>query len=261
MTDAQWARIADQMMDRLGLAPEGDPNGVRWIAVRHADDHIHVAATLARTDGIRPNIWQNGYLIRDACRAAEDELGLRRTAPADWTAVRRPTRGEMQKTRHLGLAGGSRSTLRRHVQDAAATARTEAEFFERLREAGVLVRHRYSQDHPDQATRLRGRAAELSEGHRTSGLVRRRQTRRRPDLAQTPIALVHGRSTGIRTRPGRTNRPRLPPDHRSSSRGQGPDHRRLPRPPGRRRGHRPDQAPRPRPRCDHRVYRHPPRPP
>jgi len=34
-------------MDRTGLAPFGDALGVRWVAVRHAADHIHLVATLA----------------------------------------------------------------------------------------------------------------------------------------------------------------------------------------------------------------------
>jgi hypothetical protein len=38
-------------MDRVDLAPAGDEEAVRWVAVRHADDHIHIVATLARADG------------------------------------------------------------------------------------------------------------------------------------------------------------------------------------------------------------------
>ncbi|WP_157430162.1 relaxase/mobilization nuclease domain-containing protein [Actinomadura oligospora] len=152
LTDAQWARITDQIMDRVGLAPDGDPDAVRWIAVRHADDHIHVVATLARTDGIRPDVWNDGHLVREACRAAEDEYGLRRTAPADRTAARRATRAEHEKARRSGRTEDPRTTLRRHVQEAAAAARTESEFYELLHEAGVLVRHRYSQRNPNQVT-------------------------------------------------------------------------------------------------------------
>ncbi|MEV5574478.1 hypothetical protein AB0L06_30970 [Spirillospora sp. NPDC052269] len=152
LADSQWARITDQIMDRVGLAPDGDPDAVRWIAVRHADDHIHVVATLARTDGIRPEVWNDGYLVREACRAAEDEFGLRRTAPADRTAARRATRAELEKARRIGRTEDPRTTLRRHVQEAAASARTESEFYELLQEAGVLVRHRYSKQNPDQVT-------------------------------------------------------------------------------------------------------------
>ncbi|MEV4252207.1 hypothetical protein AB0J52_03445 [Spirillospora sp. NPDC049652] len=152
LTDTQWARIAEHLMDRVGLAPDGDPDAVRWIAVRHADDHIHLVATLARTDGIRPEVWNDGYLVRDACRAAEEEFGLRRTAPADRTAARRATRGEQEKARRAGRKEDPRSTLRRHIQQAAAMARTETEFFEQLQQTGVLVRRRYSRHHPDEVT-------------------------------------------------------------------------------------------------------------
>src|SRR5713101_7793718 len=48
LPDAEWARIAAAVMDRTGLAPEGDEVGVRCVAVRHAPDHIHLMATLAR---------------------------------------------------------------------------------------------------------------------------------------------------------------------------------------------------------------------
>jgi hypothetical protein len=47
LDDEQWADIAREFMDRMGLARRGDDSGVRWVAVRHADDHVHVVATLA----------------------------------------------------------------------------------------------------------------------------------------------------------------------------------------------------------------------
>lgn len=97
LTDQQWGVVAKEIMARTGLAPDGDEDAVRWIAVRHADDHIHIVATLARPDGVRPEVWNDGYRIRDACRAVEKRFGLRSTAPADrtsWTraAACTPTR-------------------------------------------------------------------------------------------------------------------------------------------------------------------------
>ncbi len=50
LSDAGWAQVADAIMDRTGLAPEGDDLAVRWVAVRHAPDHIHLVAMLARQD-------------------------------------------------------------------------------------------------------------------------------------------------------------------------------------------------------------------
>ncbi|MFD0683718.1 relaxase/mobilization nuclease domain-containing protein [Actinomadura fibrosa] len=145
LTDEQWAQIAGEIMQRTGLVPEGDVDAVRWIAVRHADDHVHIVATLARPDGVRPEVWNDGYRVRDACRAVEARFGLRSTAPADRTAARRPKRGEIEKAVRRGRAVPSRTFLHHKVQTAAAGAGSEREFFERLQADGVLVRRRFSE--------------------------------------------------------------------------------------------------------------------
>jgi hypothetical protein len=63
---------------------------VRWVAVRHADDHIHIAATLVRQDG-RTEWARNDYRhVRAAAMDLERRFGLQSTAPADGTAARRP---------------------------------------------------------------------------------------------------------------------------------------------------------------------------
>ncbi|RAY15011.1 hypothetical protein DPM19_09680 [Actinomadura craniellae] len=152
LTDEQWAQAAREVMARTGLARPEDEEAVRWVAVRHADDHIHIIATLARQDGERPDVWNDGYRVRDACRAIEERFGLRRTAPADRTAAKRPKRGETEKARRRGWAEPPRTALRRHAATAAAGARDEAEFFARLREQGALVRMRFSRRDPGEVT-------------------------------------------------------------------------------------------------------------
>ena len=53
--DDEWAQVACDIMHRTGLAPYGqDDDAVRWVAVRHAADHIHIVAMLARQDGTAP---------------------------------------------------------------------------------------------------------------------------------------------------------------------------------------------------------------
>ena len=60
LSDDEWAQVACGIMHRTGLAPHGqDDDAVRWIAVRHADDHIHLVAMLARQDGTRPRLWND----------------------------------------------------------------------------------------------------------------------------------------------------------------------------------------------------------
>ena len=152
LSDIEWAGVATEIMHRTGLAPKGDEAGVRWVAVRHADDHIHIVATLARQDGTRPRLWNDFYRVRGACRSAEEQLGLRVTPPADRTAARRPSRAEKEQAARRGWDEPPRVTLRRHVCGAAAGARTEREFFDQLASAGVLIRKRYSTQHPGQVT-------------------------------------------------------------------------------------------------------------
>ncbi len=152
LSDAEWAQVAGEIMDRTGLAPAGDDLGVRWVAVRHAADHVHLVATLARQDGTRPRIWNDFYRVREACQDAEARFGLRPTAPADRTAARRPSRAEAEQSLRHGWGEPPRVTLRREVCTAAAGACTEKEFFARLAEAGVAVRYRYSTTQPGQVT-------------------------------------------------------------------------------------------------------------
>jgi hypothetical protein len=144
LSDTEWARIAAHVMDRTGLAPDGDDLGVRWVAVRHAADHIHLVATLARQDRHRPDLWNSYRKLRRACRDTEEWFGLRRTAAADCTAARRATRAESEQAIRRGWDEPPRTWLRREVCTAAAGARTEQEFFANLGRAGVLVRRRYS---------------------------------------------------------------------------------------------------------------------
>jgi hypothetical protein len=144
LSDAEWAQVAVQVMVRTSLAPAGDDLGVRWVAIRHAADHVHVVATLARQDGTRPRIWNDFFRVREACQDAEARFGLRRTAPADRTAAPCSSRAEAEQAVRRGWGEPPRAWLRREVCIAAAGARSEPEFFARLGDAGVAVRRRYS---------------------------------------------------------------------------------------------------------------------
>src|SRR4051794_20221177 len=56
-----------------------------------------------------------------------------------------PKRAETEKAARNGATESVRETLRRHVRIAAAGAFTEADFWRRLREQGVVVRQRFSE--------------------------------------------------------------------------------------------------------------------
>ncbi|MFI5068127.1 MAG: relaxase/mobilization nuclease domain-containing protein, partial [Streptosporangiales bacterium] len=163
LSDAEWGQVAAGIMDRTGFAPTGDDFGVRWVAVRHAPDHIHIVATLARQDGGRVKTWNDYFRVREACQDAEGRLGLRSTGPADRTAAKRPTRAETEQAARRGWSEAPRVSLRRESYAAAAGASSEQEFFARLEQARVLVRKRRSTINPGEVT---GYAVGLA-GHTT----------------------------------------------------------------------------------------------
>jgi hypothetical protein len=163
--DGAWMRIAAEIMDRTGLSQYGEEGqGVRWVAVHHGHHHIHIAATLARQDGRPARLHNDYWRIGEALRDLEAEYGLQPVVRADRTAARRPTRAETELAGRAGRPEPNRVTLARHVQAAAAGARSAQEFFSALAARGVLVRLRRSDKDLGQVT---GYAAGLP-GHRNA---------------------------------------------------------------------------------------------
>ncbi|GGN51463.1 mobilization protein [Streptomyces kronopolitis] len=142
LTDAEWNTVARRLVAATGIAPEGDPDGCRWVAVRHADDHIHILATMVRGDLRRPRMNYDFKKAQAECRRIEKEWGLRRLNPGDGTGAQRPTSAERFKAERTGRPEPSRDTLREAVRQSLAGAATEEEFFTRLREAGLRVKVR-----------------------------------------------------------------------------------------------------------------------
>jgi hypothetical protein len=151
--DGAWMRIAAEIMHRTGLSRYGEEDdGVRWAAVHHGGNHIHIVATLARQDACRAHLHNEYYRIGEALRDLEAEYGLVVVARADRTAARAPGRAETEKAVRAGQGEPPRVTLRRHVQAVAAAARSEPEFFASLAHRGVQVRLRYSSREPGEVT-------------------------------------------------------------------------------------------------------------
>ena len=143
LSDVEWTEVVEDLLDRTGLAGRDDPGACRWVAVRHAEDHVHVAVMLVRQDtGRRVHPWRDYYRAREVCQDAERRFGLTSTAPADRTAARQSTRAEQQKAARRGADETSRAWLRRAARTAAVQAQDPEEFFRRLADLGVLVRPR-----------------------------------------------------------------------------------------------------------------------
>jgi hypothetical protein len=231
LSDAQWADIAAEYMHQLGLAGRDDPFGVRWVAVRHADDHVHVVATLARQDGRRARTSNERYRSREASRFLEDKYGLHRTSAATGAARAPTSRAETRKhastaarrrtANRPGPTAPDRQVLRRQVRVAAAGANSLPEFLDRLRADGLLVRERLSTVNPGQIT---GYAVALPDKYDSAGkpiffgggklapdLTLPRLQRRWPTASAHPTAIRAADGPSRRTSPpwtpaGRTDR-------------------------------------------------------
>lgn len=117
LSDAQWADIAATYLDQIGLAPDGDPNGVRWVAVRHAEDHIHVVVTLARQDGRRVWPHRDYHHSRHASHLVEARYGLTPTAGT-------PTRTHVGRTAGKTAGKAARNGTDAHSRAGKASGET-----------------------------------------------------------------------------------------------------------------------------------------
>ncbi len=153
LSDGQWADISYDLMRELGLAgTEQGARDIRWVAIRHDLQHVHLAGTLARADGsvaTTPNDFRAASTVRARMEA---RYGLGRTNSGDRTSTRRPERAETEKAARLGRGETERDTLRRLVRSAAAAAESPAGFRAGLGAAGVRFTPRMSTQQPGEVT-------------------------------------------------------------------------------------------------------------
>jgi len=101
LSDAEWADAAHTFAERLGF--EQHP----WVAVRHADDHIHLAVSRVAHDG---RVWQGRHDYRHAQtarRELEATFGLeqtvtRRTVASERTPITQVKPGEYRMYAEAG---------------------------------------------------------------------------------------------------------------------------------------------------------------
>lgn len=142
LSDAEWSEIAQRIVAAAGIAPAGDDLACRWIAVRHADDHIHILASTVREDGRRPKLHDSGIRVGDACREIEKDYGLRRLKKGDRTNTRRPTQAEMHKAQRLGWEQTSKEWLQDRIRAAIPHATSAEELLAYLEAEGIPVKAR-----------------------------------------------------------------------------------------------------------------------
>ncbi|MFJ4407239.1 relaxase/mobilization nuclease domain-containing protein [Streptomyces sp. NPDC088910] len=139
LTDSQWGDIARRIVHATGIAPAGDDAACRWIAVRHADDHIHILATKVRQDGAKPRDSFSYKHAQAEARKIEVDYGLRAVTPGDGTAAKRPTRAETEKAHRTGRPRTPREQLRTIARTVVAVSTSPEEYLHLLTRSGVLV--------------------------------------------------------------------------------------------------------------------------
>jgi hypothetical protein len=165
LPDAWWAQAAVEMMAAVGLAPSGDVDAVRWVAVRRGDRHLHLVATLVRQDGRTVWAWHDWLRVQATARALERRHGLVQVQVVGGPG-RRATPIELHKAARCHPGVLPREVLHRQVRAVAAAAGDEAGFFAALLDARLLVRRRF-----DRAGAVVGYAVALPDPNNFGGEV------------------------------------------------------------------------------------------
>ncbi|MFJ7244478.1 hypothetical protein ACIQWA_07475 [Kitasatospora sp. NPDC098652] len=145
LSDQQWATVARRIAHATGLAPFDRP-GCRWVAVRHAEHHIHLAGVTVLPDGSRPGMHRAAVRAQAECRAIEAEWGLRPVGQDTGLSTSYPTTAEIIKAEQHGWAEPSRVWLQRQMRQALQEATSVDGYAKALTERGVLVRWRTDAD-------------------------------------------------------------------------------------------------------------------
>ena len=153
--DDAWMRIAGEIMHRTGLSRYGEEDeGVRWVAVHHCENHIHIVAILARQDGRRARLDNDWYRISEALRDLEAEYGLRRVRPGP----KQPGPPEKADPGRAGESGPGRAARAAPGDTAAPRGRRRGRGPDRagilaaLDEHGLRVRLRHNKHDPGELT-------------------------------------------------------------------------------------------------------------
>ena len=64
-----------RLVAAAGLAPDGDPAGCRWAAIRNLDRSVHIVATVVREDGHLHASYRDAFHLQAECDRIATELG------------------------------------------------------------------------------------------------------------------------------------------------------------------------------------------
>lgn len=139
LTDAQWADVASAFIEEMGIGAQP------WVAVRHADDHVHLVVSRVDDAGVVWSRRDDRYKARRAAVALERQWWLRRTPVQSQPETQRVadhqvSQGEHQRSTATGTPPARVSLAHqvRAAREAALTAgRGRVGFEEALTALGV----------------------------------------------------------------------------------------------------------------------------
>jgi hypothetical protein len=175
--DEFWENVSRKYVAEMGLDGADGKAGCRWVSIRHGlskngNDHVHLAISMIREDGTWWSDYKSKFKSQKAARTIEQEHGLKvlgqgiktkGTKPGELESISR-RRAEaayakeakkdqamvpwamLDKGARDHLIGQQRDIeqprveLARRLRGAGAGSRTEAEYVQRLRGSGLLVR-------------------------------------------------------------------------------------------------------------------------
>ncbi len=136
LSQEQWQSLADEYVKKMGFGPNHD-----YVVVQHFDrayEHIHIVVNRIGTDGL---LWAGKW---EAHRAHKITNELAREFRLQEVEIKKPdhkapTIAELSKMERTGKAP-DRVVLQQLIDTASAGHPTTANFLERLKNAGVIVR-------------------------------------------------------------------------------------------------------------------------
>jgi hypothetical protein len=105
--------MAQRVMSALGFEAQG-VQPAAWVAIGHGtstngNQHIHIAASLARMDGGQVNIWQDRKTLSRVCAEFEADYGLTIVEGREGKGMPGLSRAELERTTRAKLLEGRTS--------------------------------------------------------------------------------------------------------------------------------------------------------
>jgi len=156
LRDAEWADIAEDLMNRLGFSAGPGRAPCPWVAIHHGasaegNDHIHIAVSLVREDGTKGSVHNDRINVGRACSHYERTYGLTIVEGRAGGARHGRTAAEAQLEKRRRVQGPgtqpvrpAKAILESAVRAAAVASSDEGEFVRRLRDANLAVRPRFA---------------------------------------------------------------------------------------------------------------------